>query len=78
MKIINVIEIRGNQTQSLKSFVIVNDESSETLVNRAETLFIQFARENGCTASKTVMGDHIEDGYYMNDDYAVNLVWSDI
>jgi hypothetical protein len=80
MRVINVIEIVENNTQGIDSFGIFEEQLSQEVVDKAEALFKAKAKENGCPLEddSEEWDDIIGDGYWIQGDYAVNLVWSDI
>jgi hypothetical protein len=78
MRVINIIEIVDNNTQGIESFAVWEDQLSADVVDKAEELFIAKARENGFDGGRFDGADIIENGYYQNGNYSVNLVWSDI
>lgn len=78
MRIINVIEVVDNNVLSVESFGVFDESDDQEAVDKAEALFIDKARENGCTLNGEEMYEVTGDGYWESGDYTINLVWSNI
>jgi hypothetical protein len=77
MRVINIIQVVGNNVASVESFGVFEEQLSQDIVGQAEELFKQRAIENGANEDDIEL--YVEDGTYSNGvDYTVNLVWSDI
>lgn len=76
MRIINVISLADNNTQDIESYGIFEEQLSDEVVEQAEAEFVKRAKELGMTDEQ--QDDALENGYYENGVYCVNLVWSEI
>jgi hypothetical protein len=75
MRVISVIEIVDNTVQGIESFGVFEEQLKDDVVKVAEEQFELKARENGLSEDESI-DDYIENGYYENGNYAINLVWS--
>jgi hypothetical protein len=79
MRIINIIEIVDGDVESIESFGIFEEQLSDEVVEKAETLFGEKAKENFPEISDDELEACIEDGHFeMADGYTVKIIWSDI
>ena len=77
MRILSIIETTTEtHVKSIASFAIYEEQLSQYIVEKAETLFIKLAVENGAIEEDAEAC--IEDGYYNNGDYTVSIVWTDV
>jgi hypothetical protein len=81
MRVINVITIENDVIQDIESFGIFEEQLSQEVVEKAEALFLQKAREYGWTEDEISEADLLDDGRYETEFtvYAnVNICWSEI
>lgn len=79
MRVINIIETSGTNMEPIldvKSFGVFDEKLSQDVVEKAEKHFTRLALKNG--AYKDDIENHLEDGFFSQDGYTVNIVWSKI
>jgi hypothetical protein len=81
MTIINVIEVMEDNNLNVESFPIYEEQLERDVVEKAEELFSQKAKENG--AKEEDIESYIEDGYYEpvfqpSSNYRLFLIWSNV
>ena len=76
MRTINIITTEQNVVGSIETFAIHEEQLSDEVVEKAEERFSEILTNMGADT------DEIENlivvGFYENQEFAVNLVWSDI
>jgi len=78
MRVINIIEIVSGDTLSIESLGIFEEQLSDDVVAKAETLFGEKAKENFPEISDDELEACIEDGHFELEDYVLEIVWSEI
>ena len=73
MRIINVIEVKDNDVQTIESFYSFDDQLDEDIEN-ANDLFTKLAIKNG--AIEDYIEDFIKKGVYKINNYSVCIVFS--
>lgn len=78
MEVVNVIEIRSGLVETVKSFVILNEEDKDRITKEAEEYFKELIENYDEDITDEDMEVYIEDGEYNNQffGYSVILTWS--
>lgn len=78
MDVINVIEVVDNVPLGIKSFSVVDDQLISEVVNQAEQLLVEIAKENGLPDNEDEIETVLSEGNYTNGNYHVTIIWSEV
>ena len=76
MRIVNVVVIKEGVIDNMDSFGVFEEQLSQDIIDKAETLFTEKCIEWG--AEETDMDIYLEEGYYAGGNFSICLTWTDI